>query len=265
MSGVWFVLLGVFAWQLVWHLQWITKSITNERGGGSKPQPPQIIQPPPAPSVSQTASESLEAQLKYNPQLTSQQVQLQGQYGPQLAQQQFDLANQYGPMYKAMLTQLYPELGTYQNQVNQRLNSPTGYSPDQQSALDAIRNREQDRGLRGIREGANLGGTLYGGHRQNAESDYLTRQGQAYTAQDIAFQQQQQAANQQALVTLLQLSNPQVQQPNVPQYGQSVVPGGDNLYNALVQNQSNFGVMPGQSSGGINPLTMWYNPKTYGF
>ena len=240
--------------------------IQDERGGGSKPQPPTIIQPPPAPSVSQTAGESLAAQLQYNPQLTAQQVQLQGQYGPQLAQQQLDLTSQYGPLYKSMLQQLYPGLSSFEQQTNQALANPTGYSSQQQTALDAIRNREQERGLRGIREGANLGGTLYGGRRQQAEQDYLTQQGQAYSAQDIAYQQQQRAANQQALIALLQLSNPQVQQPNVPSYGQSVVPGSDNLYNALVQNQGNFGVMPGGSGGGgINPLTMWYNPRTYGF
>lgn len=233
-----------YSWLWVWH---------DERGGGSKPQPPQIIQAPPAPSVSQTAGESLSAQLQYNPQLTAQQVQLQGQYGPQLAQQQFDLSSQYGPLYKSMLQQLYPGLSSFEQQTNQGLASPTGYNPQQQAAIDAIRNREQERGLRGIREGANLGGTLYSGRRGQAEADYLTQQGQAYTAQDVGFQQQQQAANMQQLIALLQLSNPQVQQPNVPQYGQSVVPGGDNLYNALVQNQvQGTGIIPGaQGSPGF--------------
>lgn len=242
-------------------LRWV---LHNNTGGGGDPQPPSIIQPPAPPSVNQTAGESFASQLQYNPQLTAQQVQLQGQYGPQLAQQQYDLSSQYGPLYKSMLMQLNPALGSYEQQVNQRLASPGGYSPQQQQSIDAIRNREQDRGLRGIREGANLGGTLYGGRRQQMESDYLTQQGQAYTAQDIGFQQQQQAANQQALVTLLQLTNPNVQQPQVPQYGQSVVPGGDNLYNSLLGYQSNFGVQPG-NSGKPNPLTMFYDPRTYGF
>src|SRR3990167_9643254 len=94
------------------HVGW---NLWCERGGGGDPQPPQVIQAPPPPSVSDTASQSLAAQLQYNPQLTAQQVQLQGQYGPQLAQQQYDVTNQYGPMYKAMLQQLYPELGTYQS------------------------------------------------------------------------------------------------------------------------------------------------------
>ena len=228
------------------HASW---NIFCERGGGSKAQPAQVIPAPPAPDVGKTAAESYAAQLQYNPQLTAQQVQLQGQYGPQLAQQNLDLQRQFAPQYRDQLFQLYPELQQYQQQVGQRLAGPGGYSPDQQMALDAIRTREQDRALKGIRAGANLGGNLYSGSRQQQERDYLTQQAQGYSAQDIAFQQQQQQANQQALITLLQLTNPQVSQPNVPQYGQSVVPGGDNLYNALVQNQGNFGVIPGTPAG----------------
>lgn len=207
---------------------------------------PQVIPAPPAPDVGKTAEESFQAQLKYNLPLAQNALDIQRQLGPGFAQSQYETVAQFSPLYKAMLMQLHPELASFQTQVNQRLNTPSGYTPEQQAAIDAIRNREQERGLRGIREGANLGGTLYGGRRQQAEQDYLTRQGQAYTAQDIAFQQQQQAANQQALVTLLQLTNPQVQQPAVPQYGQSVAPGGDALYSALVANQGNFGVLQGQ-------------------
>lgn len=205
--------------------------------GGSKPQPAQIIPAPPPPDVKKTAQESLAAQLQYNPQLTAQAAQLQSQYGPQFAQSQYDITAQYGPLYKALLGQLYPELNTLQGQVGQRLAAPSGYTPEQQAAVEAIRQRETNRGLRGIREGANLGGTLFGGHRQQAEADYLTQQGQAYSAQDIQFQNQQRQQAMQELVSLLQLSNPQVQQPNVPNYNQSAAPGGDSLYNALVGQQ----------------------------
>ncbi len=200
---------------------------------GSKPQQPQFVQPPP-PQVTQLPPPNIMDQ-------TRQLTEAQGQYGPQQAQQEYDLRAQYGPMYKALLTSLYPELGAFQQQVNQRLTSPTGYSADQQSAIDATRNREQERGLRGIREGANLGGTLYSGNRQRAETDYLTQQGQAYTTQDIGFQQQQQAANLQALISLLQLSNPQVQQPNV-------TASPDALLAAYQQNQI---VNPAQLAQGV--------------
>lgn len=220
--------------------------------GGSKPQPAQVIQAPPPPSVADTAAQSASAQLQYNPQLVAQNLALQQQYGLPYAQSQFDVTQQLAPQYQQFLYGLHPELQAFQQQVGQRMQSPTGYSPQQQEALDAIRQRQTNMGLQGIREGANLGGTLYGGNRQQREADYLTQQGQAYSAQDIGFQQQQQAANQQALVTLLQLTNPQIQQPNVPQYGQSVVPGGDNLYNALVQQQGALTqfIPPTPASGG---------------
>ena len=65
--------------------------------GGSKPQPAQMIQAPPPPSVSQTAKESAEAQLLYNPQLTQQAAQLQQQYGPQFAQSAYDIQSQFAP------------------------------------------------------------------------------------------------------------------------------------------------------------------------
>jgi len=220
-----------------------------ERGGGGDPQPPQVIQAPPPPSVSDTAQQSYAAQLQYNRPLAQNALDIQRDLGPQFAQQQYEMLAQQSPLYKSLLLQLNPALGTFEQQVGQRMASPTGYSPQQQEAIDATRNREQDRSLRGIREGANLGGTLYGGNRQRREQDYLTGQAQAYSMQDIGLQQAQQQANQQALVTLLQLTNPNIQQPNVPQYGQSVVPGGDNLYNALVQNQGNFGVIPGTPAG----------------
>ena len=227
--------------------------LRDETGGGSKPQPAQVIQAPPPPSVADTAAQSAQAQLTYNPQLTQQSLDLQRQFGPQFAQSQYDIQAQQAPLQKALLMQLYPGLASFEQNTNQALASPGGYSSQQQSAVDAIRNREQDRGLRGIRESSNVGGTLFGGRRQQREQDYLTQQGQAYTAQDIGFQQQQQAQNLQSLAMLLQLSNPQVQQPNVPNYGQSVVPGGDNLYNALVNQQGNLTqfVPPQQGSPGF--------------
>lgn len=216
--------------------------------GGEPAQPAQIIPAPSAPSVSQTAAESAQAQLQYNPQLVAQQVALQQQYGTPLAQSQFNTQAAIAPQYRDLLMQQYPELRMLQNSVQQGFGNQ-GYDNAQLQALNAIRDRETQRGLTGIREGANLGGTLFGGRRQQAEEDFLTRQAQGYSAQDIGFQQQQQAQNLQRLVTLLQLSNPQVQQPAVPSFGQSVAPGGDALYSALVNNQGNFGVIPGTPAG----------------
>jgi len=217
--------------------------------GGSKPQAPQIIQAPAPPDVGKTAEESYQAQLKYNLPLAQNALDIQRQLGPGFAQSQYDITAQQAPLMKALMMQLNPALGTYEQSVNQRLSSPTGYDAQQQSAIDAIRQRSRDALSQQVRERSNLGGTLYGGRSIQNEGRALGELEQGFTAQDIGYQQQQQAANQQALVTLLQLTNPGVSQPNVPQFGQSVVPGGDTLYNALVQNQGNFGVIPGTPKG----------------
>lgn len=249
-------------------LRWLLSNEIGGGGGRSQPQPPTIIPPPAAPSVSDTAKASLEAQLQYNPQLTAQGVQLQGQYGPQLAQQQYDLQAQFAPMYRALVEQNFPQISTLSTQTQQGLESPAGLNAQQQSAQDAIRQRQRDELSRALNTQANLGGTLYGGRNQENVMRGQAELSNQYANSDIALQQQQRQQTMQELLSLFQLAGFNVQQPTAPQFGQSVVPGGDLLYNALVQNQSNFGVQQGNPNGGggrINPLTMWYNPRTYGF
>lgn len=251
--------------RLKWLWNDLKKTLANEVGGGGDPQPPQIISPPNPPDIGKNAEESYQAQLKYNEPLAQNALTIQQNLGPQFAQAQYQQTSQMAPLYRALLESQYPQINQLSGQVSQQLQSPTGYNPQQQAAVDAIRNREQNRGLRGIREGANLGGTLYGSNREQRESDYLTQQGQAYSQQDIGMQQQQRGQTLQELLSLFQIAGLPVQQVNnTPQLGQSVVPGADNLYSALVSNNSNFGVLPG-GSGKPNPLTMFYDPRTYGF
>src|SRR3990167_2339742 len=247
------------------HKAW---DVRCERGGGSEPQQPTFITPPPPtitqappPNVQQTAADLYAAQLQFNPQLTAQAAQLQQQYGPQLAQSQtdiqrqqspqlaqsqFDLQQQYGPLYRALYTQLYPTQVAGQealaSQSLQRLQSPYSLTPEQQAAQDAIRNREQERGLRGIRTQANLGGTLYSGSREQSERDYLTQQAQGYSLQDLQLEQQRRAQTLQELIASSQVVFPQVQQPGVAQlgvsqFGQGVVPNADALLQAILQGQ----------------------------
>src|SRR3990167_6588802 len=251
----------------------------SQRGGGSDPQPPQFITPPPPqitqappPNIQQNAADLFQAQLQYNPQLTAQAAQLQQQYGPQLAQSQtdiqrqqapqlaqsqFDLQQQYGPLYRALYTQLFPTQVAGQealaSQSLQRLQSPQGLTPEQQAAQDAIRNREQERGLRGIRTQANLGGNLYSGSREQLERDYLTQQAQGYSQQDLQLEQQRRAQTLQELIASSQVVFPQVQQPGVsqvgaPQFGQGVVPSADALLQAIMQGQI---VSPAQLAQGM--------------
>src|SRR3990167_8530484 len=230
--------------------------LTNETGGGSDPTPAQVIPAPPPPNYQQTAGEAAQAQLTYNPQLAAQNVQLQGQYGPQVAQQQYDLAAQYGPMYRALIEQQFPQIGLLSNQVSQRLASPGSLTVEQQAAQDAIRGRAFEQSERGIRQSANVGGTLYGGQRELREDRARNELAQGFATQDIQLQQQQRQQAMSELATLFQLAFPNVQQPGQIGLNTGVSDPTNSLYNALVQNQGNFGIIPGQQgtpsqAGGI--------------
>lgn len=240
-------------------------TLSNNIGGGGSPQPPTIIPAPPPPDIGKNAEESYQAQLKYNEPLAQNALSIQQNLGPQFAQAQYQQTAQTAPLYRALLESQYPQINQLSGQVSQQLASPTGYNSQQQAAIDAIRERETGRGLRQIREGQNLGGRLYSGRRGQMESDYLTQQNQGYTAQDIGFQQQQRGQTLQELLSLFQIAGLPVQQVgSTPQFGQPVVPGADPLYAAMTSQAGNFGVMPG-TSGKPNPLTMFYDPRTYGF
>ena len=254
--------------------RYLVSQLTNERGGGSKPQPaqfiqappPQIIQAPPpqanlGPSVQQNAADLYQAQLQYNPQLTAQAVGLQQQYGPQLAQnqvdiqgqlspqlaqQQFALQQQYGPLYRSLYEQIFPTqtqgLETLSQQANQRFASPQGYTPQQQTAVDAIRERQRFELSRTAREQANLGGNLYGGRSQERELRAQAELANQYAQQDIQNQFQNRGQALQEFVTGQQVAFPQIQQPGAPQvgtpqYGQGVTPNPDALLQAILQGQ----------------------------
>ena len=241
--------------------------------GGSKPQQPQYVQPPPpqiiqgpAPNPAETSRQLAESQLQYNPQLTAQQVQLQGQYGPQLAQQQYALQQQYGPLYRMLYEQMFPSqtqgLETLSQQALQRLQSPQGLTPGQQTAQDTIRNREQERFLRGIRTQANLGGTLYSGNREEQERLGLGELASQYALQDIGLQERQRAQTLQELIAAGQVIFPQIQQTNVPNYGQGVTPSPDALLSAI---QSSYLVNPAQFQAGTPGRPSWLSSFSRGF
>jgi hypothetical protein len=225
-----------------------------------QPPPATIQQPVPDPNVQQNAADLYQAQLEYNPQLTAQAVQLQQQYGlplaqaqaniqnqigPQLAQGQFEIQQQFAPLYRALYEQLFPAqtqgLETLAQQAGQRLLSPQGLTPEQQQAQDIVRNREQERLLRGIRTQANVGGTLFGGRREQREVEAASELANQYALSDIGLQQQNRAQTLQELIAANQVIFPQVQQPGVaqqvvPQFGAGVTPSPDALLAAIMQN-----------------------------
>lgn len=236
--------------------------------GGSKPQQPQFIQPPPPtitqappPNVQQNAADLFKAQLEFNPQLTAQAAQLQQQYGPQLAQSQVDiqrqqaprlaqsqyeLAQQYTPLYRSIYEQAFPEqargLQTLASQSQQRFENPQGLAPQQQALQDAYRQRARGQIQQNVREASNLGGTLYGGRRQEAETEALSRFEQGMLESDLQRQMQNRSQALQEMIASQQVVFPQIQQPGAPQvgapqFGQGVTPSPDALLQSILQGQ----------------------------
>jgi hypothetical protein len=295
-----FLALGFIGWSLFLFTQKIKygRFLGNERGGGSKPQ---VIQTPttPAPSPSQSAEDIYRARLKYDPQVAALEMQLQQQYMPQQAALYQSLYKQYYPEMARQQQALQRELFPYQSQIveqgaqralqqlqtpedalvaqmrqqaQQRLTSPQGYTPEEQAAINAIRQRETGRVSEQLRERSNLGGTLYGGRGEQLESRALQELAQGYTAQDIdRLRQQQQLAWQQAgqvptlesalasqrqamLTPYMQIMYPQigVAQPSIsPFQYTSAVPSADQLYSAIFQaSQPNYLYQPGSPSPG---------------
>jgi len=228
--------------------------LTNETGGGSDPTPPTVIPAPNPPNYQATAGEAAQAQLTYNPQLAAQNVQLQGQYGPVVAQQQYDLAALMGPQYRALIEQQFPQIGMLSNQVSQGLASPNSLNVQQQAAQDAIRQRAFEQSERGVRQSANVGGTLYGGQRELREDRARNELAQGFATQDIQLQQQQRQQSMSELAMLFQLAFPNVQQPGQIGLNTGVSDPTNSLYNALVQNSGNFGIIPGTAG---SPSPFW--------
>src|SRR3990167_2537511 len=232
----------------------IVFKLSDNTGGGSDPQPAQIIPAPQAPNYQQTAEEVAKSQLTYNPQLAAQNVQIQGTQGPILAQQQYDLSAQYGPMYRALIEQQFPQIGMLSNQVSQGLASPRSLTVEQQAAQDAIRQRAYDASAKGIRESANVGGTLYGGRRELREDRARNELAQGFATEDINRQMQQRQQSMSELAMLFQLAFPNVQQPGQIGLNTGVSDPTSSLYNALVQNSGNFGIIPGTAG---SPSPFW--------
>lgn len=235
-------------------LVWI---LADETGGGSQPQQPSFVQPPPPqvlqspvpnPNPAETSRQLFESQLQFNPQLTAQAAQLQQQFAPQLAQSQFDITKQFTPQYRQLYEQSFPTqtqgLETLAQQSLQRFQSPQGLTPEQQSAQDAIRGRAREQLQRSIRESANLGGGLFGGRRELREDRGLSELEQAFATQDIGLQDQRRAQALQEMITAQQVVFPQIQQPGVSQFGQSVTQSPDALTQAILQAQGQYIVNP---------------------
>ncbi|GAG12839.1 unnamed protein product, partial [marine sediment metagenome] len=125
--------------------------------------------------------------------------------------------------------ELYPEqYALYQAflpQLMRQLQDPQFRTSEEEAAVEAIRGRETERMQRGIRGAYNIGGGLYSGRRELAETRGLTELGQAFSAQDIGQRMQQQQ-------TLYGAISPYAQQ--VPQMAQQGVVSPESIYQSYV-------------------------------
>lgn len=136
------------------------------------------------------------------------------------------LANpQYGllpttQLYENVRQQVFPGeqniRGALESNILSNLLSPTGLSSEQQSAQEAIRNKQAADLQRAIQTSANLGGGLFGGRRELREDKALTDLYNQYSVEDI---NRQETARQQAIqnaIPILQILFPDIAltQPN---------------------------------------------------
>lgn len=139
----------------------------------------------PAPSAQESARSVLQAQLETN---------------PAAARQAFELATspEFGVKpFTEFLEQTRAEVLPQEAQVREQmlsnilgnLISPTGISTQQQEAIDLRRGQAQTELQRAIRERANLGGGLFGGRSQKAETEAVRDLQASFAEEDIARQE----------------------------------------------------------------------------
>lgn len=238
-------------------------------GGGSKPQPAQVIQmpaQPPAPSATESAENIYAARLKYDPQIAQKEFEIQQQQMPQQAALEYALYNQYYPQYAQSQRQLQESLYPQQSQLlergagraMERLQSPFAYTPEEESALGSIRQRQREQIAKNIRESANLGGGLYSGRAQQREDRALTELEQAFGAEDINRRLQAGQQAQQAAIPYMQILYPQIgtTQPQFqPFQYQSTVADPNALYNAMYgASRRDYAVQPAMAG---SPSPLW--------
>lgn len=201
----------------------------------------------PAPSAGESARDIYQARLQYDPQVAEMeqglaeqyqpqqaalQASLYGQYAPQIAGLQQDIRQQYSPTQSG-LTEAFAQTAL------QRIQDPYGEIPEEQQAIEDIRQRQREQLQEQIRTRSNLGGGLYGGRAQNREEQALTELEQAFATQDIGRRQQGAQTALQYASPVMQQLYPQVSYPGQPRTQQapmqSAVPGANTLYNAMFQ------------------------------
>lgn len=185
--------------------------------------------PPPAPTPGETAAGVAQAHLDYDPKLAQQSYDIltNPDYGVNPTTAAFNQARR----------QNFQGESAVQDQLLQnvlaQLQSPTGYTPEQQTALDARRGQAQQELVKSMRNRANLGGGLFGGRAAAAESRDVSNLQNQFASEDIGNQERARLNAFQAALPALQILFPEVG-INAPQF-QSAAPSGDAAYSGALQ------------------------------
>lgn len=130
-------------------------------GGGQQPSAPQA--PAPAPTVSETSAEAIQAQIdalpkilaaqkEYGSQFSEEQLKSLKEYAPQFAEQALKLEEQYAPQYKRISDILNPEIGAAQKTLTDFLGATDQqeYESLKPGLLEDVRGAQSQRGLGAI-------------------------------------------------------------------------------------------------------------------
>lgn len=203
---MWLMVLGFFCWLILFKLG--SGRIIPGVGGGttkiSQPAAPAPAPPPPSPAQQATEIEAARQQID-----------------PQSAQRAYDiLANQqYGlepttRLYEQTRQNVFPNETGVRNQladnILQNLMSPTGISPDQQTAINYRRGEAQTNLQKALRERANLGGGLYGGRAITEEQNAVSDLQRAFVEDDLGREERARLNAIQAAIPFLQILYPDV-------------------------------------------------------
>src|SRR3990167_4645280 len=226
-------------------------------GGKSSPEPPERIDPV---KESQAQVDALVNSIPRTAQL-GYEVLTNPQYGLTPTTRAYQQTREsVFPNESAVVNQLV------QNVLRQ-LQSPTGITQEQQTAVDANRELAVSNTQRDLRNRANVGGNLYGGRSQYAEQQGTQQLRNQFSEQDIARQETSRLNNAQLALQIAQILfpgatlqppqfinpvvNPNVQyQSNVWQRSQDIQNTQDNL-NRQAALQSSLYQALGQVTGSV--------------
>ena len=194
---------------------------------------------PPKPNVGQEAQQITNARIATDPQLaqSSYNILANPEYG----------AGPTTQLLESIRQQVFPQ----QYQVGQQmagnvlgqLQSPTGYTPEQQAALDARRGLAQNNLVTALRNRANLGGNLYSGLSGQQEANSVSDLQNQFAVEDISNQRMaRNDAYTQAIPILQMLYGQQIQTPQFQSATQDPNTYANNLNQANMagyQNQLN--------------------------